>query len=155
MSTMLNFPRFGALAIQDEQILRTASPILGFEHLQRYVIIEVQSHHPFVWLQSIEELELAFLLADPGVFALHYNKEQLARHAGRNIDKLEILLMVILSANREEAPRPHTLGPLWFDPEEKVFGQWVIDGRKADSIVSSTNESAPCPMGDKMPHVTL
>ena len=52
--------RFGELEIPDDKIITMSKPILGFENLKRYCLIERDDCEPFLWYQSIEEPAAAF-----------------------------------------------------------------------------------------------
>lgn len=137
MTAQLITTRFGPLPIEESQIIHCVSPILGFEEHQRYILLDHAPHRPFLWLQSAGNPELSFLLADPALFGLRYAMDVLARYAERDPDQLQMMVIVIIPANPQESPRAHTLGPLWFDLGEPVFGQLVIDGKKADSLLQT------------------
>ncbi|WP_028589704.1 flagellar assembly protein FliW [Paenibacillus massiliensis] len=65
--------RFGELEIKDTSIIHFVSPILGFEEERKFVFIpssDEDSH--FIYLQSIEDANLAFVLADPFPFYTGY-----------------------------------------------------------------------------------
>lgn len=141
MTAQLIATRFGPLPIEEAQIIHCASPILGFEDHQRYILLDHAPHRPFLWLQSVDNSELSFLLADPALFGLRYAMDVLSRYAERSPDMLHMMVIVIIPANPQDSPRAHTLGPLWFDLGEPVFGQLVIDSRKADSLLQTVADS--------------
>lgn len=58
---------FGSIDIKEEQIYSFAQGLPGFEQFKRFVMIDVEET-PFTYLQSVEEGELAFLMADPFLF---------------------------------------------------------------------------------------
>ena len=119
--------RFGYLEVSQKHTLACETPILGFENLQQFVLVDAADYRPFFWLQSIENPDLSFILADPGTFGLSYPLEKMAHQHQRSTENLHVMVMVILTANTAEPIRPHKLGPLWFDSRVKNFGQWVID----------------------------
>lgn len=59
---------FGSVEINEEDIITFAQPIFGFEHLSKFVFLfneEISDH--FVWLQSLEDDQICFVLANPSV----------------------------------------------------------------------------------------
>ncbi len=64
--------RFGTVEVEEAKILCFVAPILGFEHLKNYVLLERKENFPFTWLQSPEDPELAFVLTNPKFFAIPY-----------------------------------------------------------------------------------
>ncbi|MDZ7630632.1 MAG: flagellar assembly protein FliW [Gemmatimonadaceae bacterium] len=57
----------GPLEIRPDTVITFASGIPGFVTLRKFALVETQ-RHDLVWLQSVDDPELTFLLADP--FAL-------------------------------------------------------------------------------------
>jgi len=67
--------RFGVLEVSKEKIINFPKGLLGFEHLRQFVIVPVDNNPAFVWLQSVEASEVAFLLVDPFLFFSGYEVE--------------------------------------------------------------------------------
>lgn len=67
--------RFGELEIPDEKIIQMAKPVLGFEHLKKFCIIEGEDFEPFLWFQSVEEPSVAFIIINPVFFHPDYQIE--------------------------------------------------------------------------------
>jgi flagellar assembly factor FliW len=67
--------RFGELDIPDAKIITMAKPILGFEQLKRYCIIESGDFEPFMWFQSVEDPAVAFIIVNPLFFCPDYRIE--------------------------------------------------------------------------------
>lgn len=64
--------RFGAVEVEENQIIGFHEGLLGFEHLSKYVLLPAEDSHVFTWLQSTEVPQVAFLLTDPFVFFADY-----------------------------------------------------------------------------------
>lgn len=64
--------RFGALEIPKSHVITFISPILGFDHLTEYVLLDHADNSPFKWLQSTQDPELAFVVTNPKLFAIAY-----------------------------------------------------------------------------------
>ena len=67
--------RFGEIDIPEDIIIEMKKPVLGFEELKNYVIIELDDFEPFKWLQSIENPEVAFVIVNPLLFYPGYTVE--------------------------------------------------------------------------------
>ena len=67
MITQLNLStsRFGTINIQEEQIIHMPSGMIGFPDAQRFTLLEHKKGSPFMWLQSLDDGALAFVLVDP------------------------------------------------------------------------------------------
>ncbi len=64
--------RFGELEIPEKLIIRMTKPILGFETLRQYIIVETEDFEPFKWFQSIDDPEVAFVIVNPLLFFPDY-----------------------------------------------------------------------------------
>lgn len=55
----INTTKFGELEIDKNSIFNFVCPIIGFNDLKQYAIIDHKPDSPFKWLQSIEDMDLA------------------------------------------------------------------------------------------------
>ncbi len=56
----------------ENQALEFSQPLLGFEGLKRWQLVARPQHLPFMWLQSVDDPEVALPLADPTMFVAGY-----------------------------------------------------------------------------------
>jgi flagellar assembly factor FliW len=63
---------FGKMQIDERQILNFPEGILGFEKYNEFALIEENQESPFKWLQSLNEIDLAFIVIQPDLFAPDY-----------------------------------------------------------------------------------
>lgn len=64
---------FGTICTSPDEVIEFCQPILGFEKETKYVLLgdtEIGNH--FSWLQSIDNPELCFVLADPDLVDPNY-----------------------------------------------------------------------------------
>lgn len=66
---------FGEVEISDERIITFTSPMMGFEGYKKYTLIHDSEKETstIMWLQSVEEPELAFPVIDPMLVKEEYN----------------------------------------------------------------------------------
>ncbi|MBN4056907.1 flagellar assembly protein FliW [bacterium AH-315-J21] len=67
--------RFGELNVTLDKVIELEKPVLGFEAHSRFILVEHEEMAPFVWLQAIDEPELAFLMINPTLFFPDYSIE--------------------------------------------------------------------------------
>ena len=79
--------RFGALDVDDERIMTFPKGLLGFPEHQRFALIQAGQENYFLWLQSVEVPNLAFVVTDPSLFYRDY--EVTLREEVREEIKLE------------------------------------------------------------------
>ena len=64
---------FGEIEVAPEDIITFASPMFGFEELNRYVFLFAEENTNIVWLQSVDNPHICFILADPKIVEDNYN----------------------------------------------------------------------------------
>jgi len=67
----VNTKTMGTIEIDADKVINFPAGLFGFEHLHSYALIEAE-YRPFIWMQSMEEQNLAFLLIDPFTVADGY-----------------------------------------------------------------------------------
>lgn len=65
---------YGAIDVDERQKILFPYGILGFEKLRDFVLLDA-AQAPFYWLQSLEVVEIAFVLISPRVFHAGYRLE--------------------------------------------------------------------------------
>jgi flagellar assembly factor FliW len=61
----------GTVSITDKQKIFFPSGLFGFETYTEFALVEAE-YHPFLWLQSLQEKTLAFLVVDPFLICHDY-----------------------------------------------------------------------------------
>mgnify|MGYP003584478220 CR=1 FL=1 len=67
--------RFGDIEINKEEIIVFPNGVLGFEEMKKYIILKMDEDNPLMWLQSLEEPALAFVIINPYEFRDEYEVE--------------------------------------------------------------------------------
>lgn len=70
--------RFGEIDINECELIIMRGPILGFEHLSRFVLLIHDKNTPLWWLQSVEDPSVAFVVVDPNIVKPDYSPAILA-----------------------------------------------------------------------------
>lgn len=63
--------RFGELEVPASSVIEFPNGVIGFPHARRYVMIEHK--HPFSWLHSLEDSNLAFVVVDGFEFGSQFD----------------------------------------------------------------------------------
>jgi flagellar assembly factor FliW len=61
----INTTRFGEIEIAESELIVMKGSILGFEHLNRFVLLIHDEKTPLWWLQSVEDASVAFVVVNP------------------------------------------------------------------------------------------
>ncbi len=121
--------RFGELDIPDDNIIKFPKGIIGFEQFKKYVLLEREDSDPFCWLQSLEDPNLAFVVANPVIFFKNYKIEvhfkELEDIQVKSLDHIETYAIVTIP---EDISRMsiNLLGPLVINLENKHGKQVVL-----------------------------
>ena len=132
----LNTLRFGEVEIDEKRIFKFALPIIGFNELRNFVILDVNKDSFFKWLQSVEDPALAFPIVSVFSMNLDYsidlpdNVVELL-----NITDVENLLVMNIASIPQDDPQGTTinlLAPIVFNIGEQLAGQVILSGSGYD-----------------------
>lgn len=101
---------FGAVAVAESQVIDLLSPLPPFAPLTRYVLLADPQHEPFLWLVSVEQPALFFVVAPHA--ALAGPAPALAPHVRRDLGLLP-----------DEAPEVYVIVSLGGDPHGVTMNQ--------------------------------
>ena len=65
---------YGEMEIEDRQRIIFPRGVFGFEELREFALLDA-SQPPFYWLQSLQRVEIAFVLIDPLFFRPDYTPD--------------------------------------------------------------------------------
>ena len=127
--------RFGTLLVDEERIINFRSGLLGFPEHRRFALIQTGEENYFFWLQSVDEPNLAFVVADPAIFFKGY--EVPLRDETRQVLRLgdeegaERVLQVFVICNKVgEWLTGNLLGPLVVNAGNRLAQQVVLTEKK-------------------------
>jgi flagellar assembly factor FliW len=123
--------RFGDLDIEEDRILRMDSGMIGFPDVTRYVLLEHQKGSPFLWLQSVDRSELAFVLTDPLLFKPDYEidigaEDMEALGLTNGSREVQTLVVVNLSGAGPKEVTVNLLGPVVVNQSKGLARQVVL-----------------------------
>lgn len=121
--------RFGSISIPDSDVLNLPEGLVGFNLYHRFTILKDPEQEPFLWLQSLDEPDLAFVVVNPFLFFPGYEiKVKNSELAGIDLDdlaKAEVLTIVTIPSNPMDLTT-NLRGPLVVNVEGKVAKQFVL-----------------------------
>lgn len=121
--------RFGELDVPEDKIIEFPKGILGFEQFQQYVILQSEESEPFKWMQSIEDPNLAFVIANPAFFFPNYKLEMHIRELSEiNVsESSSIETYVIVTIPKDISQMSANLqGPLLINTDDNLGKQVVF-----------------------------
>lgn len=126
---IVNTFRFGPLEVPEDKLITMERPILGFEGLTQFCLIEVDDLLPFVWLQSSDDPNVAFLVVNPIVFFPRYrieiNPKEIAELTVRRVESVETYVIVTVPENPKEISA-NLQGPILINTENSLAKQLVL-----------------------------
>jgi len=124
--------RFGTFEVDDSRTLVFAQGLLGFPNSSQYVVVEVEET-PYVWLQSVDEEDVAFLATSPFIFFPGYDLE-LGDEEQKAIEvedpgQVEVLALLTIhrAGEQPESITANLLGPIVVNTESRRALQLVLD----------------------------
>lgn len=69
---LIETSRFGTIDVSDDVMITFKDGLLGFPECRRYALVETCADAAFLWLQSVDEPALAFVVCDPRTFVPDY-----------------------------------------------------------------------------------
>ena len=128
--------RFGEIEIEESRIFKFALPIIGFNELRDFVILDLNKEGFFRWLQSVEDPALAFPIVS--VFRLDVDYTIDLPDEVVQILKIthpESLLVMNIASIPQDNPQGTTinlLAPIIFNLDEQLAGQVILSGSGYD-----------------------
>ena len=128
--------KFGQIEVEESRIFNFSLPIIGFNDLTKFIILDPNPDTLFKWLQSVEEPSLAFPIISVATLNYDYSVDL----SDNVINTLEIknaesLLVMNITSIPQDNPRGTTinlLAPLIFNLDNQKAGQIVLSGSGYD-----------------------
>ena len=132
----LNTARFGEIDIEENRIFNFVMPIIGFDMLHKFIILDPNKDTLFKWLQSIEDPALAFPIISVSALNLDYTID-LPDNIVETLDikDVESLLVMNITSIPQDNPKGTTinlLAPLIFNLDNQNAAQVVLSGSGYD-----------------------
>ena len=133
--------KFGEINIDENLIFDFVEPIIGYDNLRKYVLVEHSESSAFKWLQSVEDMELAFPVTSPAFFDIDYQFEIPTEKAEKieltSVDSLISLNIVTIPQINPRKATINLLAPIIINAANKQGMQIVL---------SNSNYPVKCPL---------
>ena len=126
----INTVKFGELAIDKNNIFEFVSPIIGFNDLRKYTIVDYKADSPFKWLQSMEDMELAFPVTLCSFFGIDYKfdipDEEAEKLEIENADDVFVCNIANIPASNPKEATINMLAPIVINLANKKAMQIIL-----------------------------
>ena len=135
MEIEIQSTRFGMLSVDDDRIITFPHGLLGFPEHQEFALIQTGEENYFFWLQSVDEPNLAFVVADPTIFFKGY-EVPLREETRQDIqlgegEMAEAAVQMFVICNKVgEWLTGNLLGPLVVNAQNRLAQQVVLTEKK-------------------------
>jgi flagellar assembly factor FliW len=123
--------RFGALSVEDERVMHFEQGLLGFPEHKTFALIQTGDENYFFWLQSVEDPNLAFVVADPttffGDYAVPLREETLAEIELADVAEAQTF---VICNKVGEWLTGNLLGPIVVNAQNRLAQQVVLTDKK-------------------------
>ena len=126
--------RFGQITVDRQRIISMTSPFLGFPESSRFFLKPHSPKSPFMWFQSLENPDLAFVVIPATLLNIDYQPKisrQVSEELKLTSDKeKELLLILTIPKDKPQEMTANLLGPVVLNTRERLATQVVLDQSK-------------------------
>jgi len=126
----INTEKFGTIEFEERAVISFSEGVLGFQKCKDYILLNADENSPFKWLQSIEDMSLAFLLIDPNTFKQDYKVklDNSAKEALGISTKEDFAVFVIVVIQKDPTKSTaNLLGPIVLNVKNQKAKQLVLN----------------------------
>ena len=124
--------RFGNITVNEDKLFDFVMPIVGFDELSKFVVLEHAENSIFKWLQSIESPLLAFPIVScanlPIEYVIDLPDNAIENLKIENVDDLLVMNIASIPSSEPDGATINLLAPLVFNVETKLAGQIILSG---------------------------
>ena len=126
----INTTRLGEIEIAESEMIVMKGSILGFEHLDRFVLLIHEEKTPLWWLQSVDDPSVAFVVVNPRFINPDFNPAIFAGDLEfldiTNSDDLALLAIVTVRSHPFRVTA-NLRAPILINAAMRKAGQVVLD----------------------------
>lgn len=125
----INSKPFGKIPIDERQLLHFPLGLFGFEEFTKFALIEESAESVFKWLQSLEDVNLAFILIQPELFSPDYKplipKAELLQIGIESLEEALVMVIVTIPENHPEKMTANLQGPILINKKTLQAAQFI------------------------------
>lgn len=118
----------GTVSVDEKQIVKIPDGLFGFEDYKNFALVD-SDYPPFVWLQSIDDSNLAFLIIDPFLICSDYeadiDDESLRKIGVETPEDIVVMAIVTIPSTGNEVTA-NLLGPIVINRQSNICAQVIL-----------------------------
>jgi len=130
MIKRINTSRFGEIEFDVDKVILFKEGIPGLNHLKKYILIEGNEKSPFHWLQSVEDGDVALVVADPFSFKPDYAPfihENILEELEAKAEKDLMVMTVLVIPGDIQKMTANLMAPIIINPQKRLAKQVILD----------------------------
>ena len=128
---LIETTRFGPVEVDESRLIEIPAGLLGFSSFKTFSLLQPDENGVFVWLQSVETPDLAFVVTDPALwvpdFQATIRKEQMEELGLNETGDAQVLVIV---NKREKSLTANLQGPIVINTANRRAMQLVLAEKK-------------------------
>lgn len=120
---------FGELEVSEDDSISFTSGMYGFENFKNFIILKENPEDDIMFLQSLENSDLSFVLVDPYSIFLSYDpnlyEEDLAELMVKSESDLKFLVIAIIKENVKDSI-VNLKSPIAINPKTRLAKQVIL-----------------------------
>lgn len=132
----INTIRFGEVEVEEKRVFDFVMPIIGFNELRKFIIIDTKKDTFFKWLQSVEDPALAFPIVSVFGLDVDYSIDLpdivVEKMRITNVESILVMNIASIPQNDPHGTTINLLAPLVFNVDEQIAGQVILSGSGYD-----------------------
>jgi flagellar assembly factor FliW len=126
----INTTRFGEISIDENKTIHFTEGLLGFPDKNNYIILEHKPGSPFLWLQSTDTPDLAFVMINPFLMKTDYLKDLSPEEENllKNGNDEEIIVFTLVTIPRGDIKKAtvNLMGPIIIESKSRKARQVIL-----------------------------
>jgi len=125
--------KLGEVEFQESDIITLSAPMLGFPDLNDFILISNEKSYPFLWFQSVQDVNICFILVEPEIFFPDYKPEVSKRDMkilAADEDKSLKLFGIVVVPDQPKNATVNLRAPLAVNMEKKLSKQVILEDDK-------------------------
>lgn len=120
---------FGEILVGEEDIINFTTGIYGFDDYKKYIILKDSPEDDIMFLQSLDNMELSFVLIDPYAIFIDYNpilnEDDLYELKSTGTAELKYLVIAIIKEDIKESV-VNLKSPIAINPDNRTAKQVIL-----------------------------